>query len=39
MNTREDKFSKSMMNIPPSVIRKFVEMLIGHDDVSSLSVG
>ncbi|MCF0241703.1 MAG: aminotransferase class I/II-fold pyridoxal phosphate-dependent enzyme [Treponema sp.] len=39
MNTREDKFSKSMMNIPPSGIRKFFEMLIGHDDVISLSVG
>lgn len=39
MNTREDKFSTSMMNIPPSGIRKFFEMLIGHDDVISLSVG
>jgi len=39
MNTREDKFSKSMMDIPPSGIRKFFEMLIGHDDVISLSVG
>ena len=28
-----------MMNIPPSGIRKFFEMLIGHDDVISLSVG
>lgn len=27
------------MNIPPSGIRKFFEMLIGHDDVISLSVG
>lgn len=39
MNTREDRFSKSMMKIPPSGIRKFFEMLIGHDDVISLSVG
>ncbi len=39
MNTREDRLSKSMMNIPPSGIRKFFEMLIGHDDVISLSVG
>lgn len=39
MNTREDRFSKSMMQIPPSGIRKFFEMLIGHDDVISLSVG
>ena len=39
MNTREDRFNKSMMDIPPSGIRKFFEMLIGHDDVISLSVG
>lgn len=39
MNTREDRLSKSMTNIPPSGIRKFFEMLIGHDDVISLSVG
>ena len=39
MNKREDRFSKSMMDIPPSGIRKFFEMLIGHDDVISLSVG
>lgn len=39
MNTREDRLSTSMMNIPPSGIRKFFEMLIGHDDVISLSVG
>lgn len=39
MNTREDRFSKSMMDTPPSGIRKFFEMLIGHDDVISLSVG
>lgn len=28
-----------MMRTPPSGIRKFFEMLIGHDDVISLSVG
>lgn len=39
MNTREDRLSESMKNIPPSGIRKFFEMLIGHDDVISLSVG
>ena len=39
MNDREDRFSKSMTEIPPSGIRKFFEMLIGHDDVISLSVG
>ena len=39
MNTRKDRFSKSMMETPPSGIRKFFEMLIGHDDVISLSVG
>ena len=39
MNTREDKFSSAMMRTQPSGIRKFFEMLIGHDDVISLSVG
>lgn len=39
MNTRPDRLSVSMQNIPPSGIRKFFEMLIGHDDVISLSVG
>lgn len=39
MNTRNDKFSRGMEEIPPSGIRKFFEMLIGHDDVISLSVG
>ena len=39
MNTREDRLSWSMQQIPPSGIRKFFEMLIGHDDVISLSVG
>ena len=39
MNTRPDKFSSLMEKTPPSGIRKFFEMLIGHDDVISLSVG
>lgn len=39
MNNRQDKFSRSMVETPPSGIRKFFEMLIGHDDVISLSVG
>lgn len=39
MNTRDDKFSRVMVATPPSGIRKFFEMLIGHDDVISLSVG
>lgn len=39
MNDRPDKFSAAMTAIPPSGIRKFFEMLIGHDDVISLSVG
>ena len=39
MNTREDRFSRAMLETPPSGIRKFFEMLIGHDDVISLSVG
>ena len=39
MNNREDKFSRAMVQTPPSGIRKFFELLIGHDDVISLSVG
>lgn len=39
MNNRKDKFSESILKTPPSGIRKFFEMLIGHDDVISLSVG
>ena len=39
MNNRQDKFSRSMVETPPSGIRKFFEILIGHDDVISLSVG
>lgn len=39
LNTREDKFSSKMMEIPPSGIRKFFELCIGHDDIISLGVG
>ena len=39
MNTREDKFSKKMLSIPPSGIRKFFDLIIGHDDIISLGVG
>ena len=39
MNNRTDKFSKKMMEIPPSGIRKFFELCIGHDDIMSLGVG
>ena len=39
MNNRADRFSTAMLETPPSGIRKFFEMLIGHDDVISLSVG
>ena len=39
MNNRQDRFSTSLLDTPPSGIRKFFEMLIGHDDVISLSVG
>ena len=39
MNNRTDKFSKKMMEIPPSGIRKCFELCIGHDDIISLGVG
>ena len=39
MNNRKDKFSSLMMEIPPSGIRKFFELCIGHDDIISLGVG
>lgn len=39
MNNRTDKFSKKMMEISPSGIRKFFELCIGHDDIISLGVG
>lgn len=39
MNDRKDKFSQKMMEIPPSGIRKFFELCIGHDDIISLGVG
>ena len=39
MNNRTDKFSSVMESIPPSGIRKFFELCIGHDDIISLGVG
>ena len=33
MNNRIDKFSSKMVGIPPSGIRKFFELCIGHDDI------
>lgn len=39
MNTREDKYSERMVATPPSGIRKFFEMIIGRNDIISLSVG
>ncbi|MBR5645445.1 MAG: aminotransferase class I/II-fold pyridoxal phosphate-dependent enzyme [Treponema sp.] len=39
MNNRKDKFSSKMESIPPSGIRKFFELCIGHDDIISLGVG
>ena len=31
MNTRTDRFSEKMQTIPPSAIRKFFDLCIGHD--------
>ena len=39
MNNRKDKFCTQMESIPPSGIRKFFELCIGHDDIISLGVG
>lgn len=39
MNNRKDKFCTKMCEIPPSGIRKFFELCIGHDDIISLGVG
>lgn len=39
MNTRTDRFSTKITEIPPSGIRKFFELCIGHDDIISLGVG
>ncbi|NLK45466.1 MAG: aminotransferase class I/II-fold pyridoxal phosphate-dependent enzyme [Treponema sp.] len=39
MNDRKDRLSSKMMEIPPSGIRKFFELCIGHDDIISLGVG
>ena len=39
MNTREDRFSKKILETPPSGIRKFFDLIIGRDDIISLGVG
>ena len=39
MNMREDRFSKKMMETPPSAIRKFFDLVIGRDDIITLGVG
>ena len=39
MNTREDRLSRKIVDTPPSGIRKFFEMIIGRNDIISLSVG
>ncbi|MGP1523575.1 MAG: pyridoxal phosphate-dependent aminotransferase [Treponema sp.] len=38
-NTRSDRFSALMKDIPPSGIRKFFDLIIGRDDIISLGVG
>lgn len=38
-NTRADRFSKKMLETPPSGIRKFFDLVIGRDDIISLGVG
>jgi aminotransferase len=38
-NVRTDRFSKKMMEIAPSGIRKFFDLVIGRDDIISLGVG
>lgn len=39
MNSRQDRYSHKMLDIPPSGIRKFFELIIGRDDIISLGVG
>lgn len=39
MNTREDRFSKKILETPPSGIRKFFDLINGRDDIISLGVG
>lgn len=39
MNTRKDRFSKKILETPPSGIRKFFDLIIGRDDIISLGVG
>ncbi len=36
---RTDRFSRKIMEMPPSGIRKFFELIIGRDDIISLGVG
>lgn len=38
-NNRTDRFSKKMLEIAPSGIRKFFDLVIGRDDIISLGVG
>lgn len=36
---KDNSFSQRIINTPPSGIRKFFELTIGHDDIISLGVG
>lgn len=38
-NTRPDRISSLIADIPPSGIRKFFDLIIGRDDIISLGVG
>lgn len=39
MNSRSDKFSRKLLTVPPSGIRRFFEFTIGRNDIISLGVG
>jgi len=39
MNSRKDRFSTTIQDMPPSGIRAFFELIIGRDDIISLGVG
>ncbi|MGP1576867.1 MAG: aminotransferase class I/II-fold pyridoxal phosphate-dependent enzyme [Treponema sp.] len=39
MNNRTDKFSRKLLTVPPSGIRRFFEFTIGRNDIISLGVG
>ena len=39
MNSRIDKFSRTICDMPPSGIRKFFDLIAGRDDIISLGVG